>query len=307
MGLEELLEPFAGQTDTQLEVYSEQFSGSQAVLELFKRLKEKLIDEATSEEEKNQIEESSKDVCGFFAGKEDELAELLEEDFKEKKGLPVSPPILRKAECGCDGHYYADFCFHRMHHSENGFVIQYDSKEKVTGPISQTEYVENYNENEYGFVPCGHTWEDIEGFISGQEKELARDLAHGHSDWCGMAMSGRRHSGAREGNGQGAINQIPGFPGQCQQELRVIIPLKAVTTWTRLVATAELLNRCPNIQTAGFVIGDERNGSGEQFKRVWKMFYDDGNMPTLPLDVGLIVANGDSSERIQRWDGSTWS
>ena len=296
MGLDGLLREFAGKTDSDVESYAARFSASDAVLDLIRRLKEKLIEQATSEEDKESIEESSKDGCSFFIGNTDELAKLLEDDFRNRSGLPFSPPILKKSGCGCDDHY--EYWF--MHHTEYGIVSKFGSGGRGVR-IHQSEYGQDkkYDPNEYNYKSCGHTLEEIEDFISGNEESLAKKLANNHSDWCKSPANGQGKKG-------GAINQIPGFPGTCQEKLRIIVPLKAVITWTRLEQTASLLNRCSTIQTVGFVIGEESGASGEKFKRVWKRFFDSGNIPALPMVVGLIVANGDSSEPIQRWDGLNW-
>ncbi len=102
MGLEELLDQFAGQTDSDVAEYANQIEVSQVASNLITRLKEKLISQASSEGEKKKIEEDSKKGCIFFHGKEDELAELLEEDFVNSRGLPFCPPVMRKSECGCE-------------------------------------------------------------------------------------------------------------------------------------------------------------------------------------------------------------
>ena len=303
MGLEELLNEFSGQTDSDVAEYANQIEVSQVASNLITRLKEKLIGQASSEDEKEKIEEDSKKGCSFFSGKEDELAELLEEDFRNSRGLPFSPPVMTKSHCGCEDHYSAWYM--RPDHSEYGCVKERGSPVTVDR-IHQSAYTsENYNPNQYHYVSCGFTMEEIEDFISGNENSLAKFLARSHSDWCPKLFGSS--SGGRKGEAGGAINQIPGYPGACKEELRVIIPLKAVVTWKRLEATALLIDRCRGIDTLGFVIGEESSGTGEKFKRVWKQFHDDRNFLRSPMDVGLILANGDNSERIQRWDGSNWS
>ena len=303
MGLEELLNEFSGQTDSDVAEYANQIEVSQVASNLITRLKEKLISQASSEDEKEKIKEESKNGCSFFRGNEDELAELLEEDFRNSRGVPFSPPVMIKSECGCEDHYSAWYMV--PHHSEYGCVKEHGSRVTIDRIHQNAWTSENYNPNQYMYVPCGFTMEEIEDFISGNEESLAKDLARSHSDWC-LDIS-KSSSGDRKGEAGGAINQIPGYPGACKEELRVIIPLKAVVTWKRLEATASLIDRCKGIHTLGFVIGEESSGTGEKFKRVWKQFHDDRNFLRLPMDVGLILANGDNSERIQRWDGSNWS
>lgn len=303
MSLESLLKDYAGQTDADVEDEANRIEVSQVVADLIRRLKQKLIDKASSEDEVEKIEKDSKNGCSFFAGKIEDLADLLEEDLRNGRGIPFSPPVMRKTECGCEDHYFAWYMV--PNHSEYGCVKKLVSRDTVVRIHQNAWSSENYNPNEYFFVPCGFTMEEIEDYISGKEESIAKDLARSHSDWC--TDSGHSSGDAKgEGGGDG-INQIPGYPGSCKEELRVLVPLKAVVTWKRLEETASLLIRCSTIHTLGFVIGEESSGTGVKFKRVWKQFCDDGNLTRLPTEVGLIIANGDASEKIQRWDGSKWS
>ena len=303
MSLEGILNQYAGQTDADVEDEANRIEVSQVVADLIRRLKQKLIDKASSEDEVEKIEKDSKNGCSFFAGKIEDLADLLEEDLRNGRGIPFSPPVMSPSDCGCEGHYHCWYM--RPAHSEYIVVKELRSGNRVDR-IHQTEWPsEQYSKNEYEPVPCGYTWEEIEDFISGNEESIAKVVAGFHTDWC---KDSGRSSGDKRGEGSGdGINQIPGYPGSCKEELRVLVPLKAVVTWKRLEETASLLSRCLTIHTLGFVIGEESSGTGEKFKRVWKQFHDDGNFSRLPMEVGLIIANGDTSEKIQRWDGSIWS
>jgi len=303
MSLESILNQYAGQTDADVEDEANRIEVSQVVADLIRRLKQKLIDEASSEDEVEKIEKDSKTGCSFFADKIEDLADLLEEDLRNGRGIPFSPPVMRKSECGCEDHYFAWYM--RPEHSEYMVVKEIRSGNRVDR-IHQNEWSsEQYNVNKYQPTPCGFTREEIEDFITGKEESIAKDLAKAHSDWC---TDSGRYSGDKQGEkGGDGINQIPGYPGTCKEELRVLVPLKAVVTWKRLEETASLLIRCLTIHTLGFVIGEESSGNGKKFKRVWKQFYDDGNFSRFPREVGLIIANGDASETIQRWDGSNWS
>ena len=303
MSLENLLDQYAGQTDADVEDEANRIEVSQVVADLIRRLKQKLIDKASSEDEVEKIEKDSKNGCSFFAGKIEDLADLLEEDLRNGRGLPFSPPVMTPSDCGCEGHYHCWYM--RPAHSEYGCVKKIGSRDTVVRIHQNAWSSENYNPNEYFFVPCGFTMEEIEDYISGKEESIAKDLARSHPDWC---TDSGRYSGDKQGEGSGdGINQIPGYPGSCKEELRVLVPRKAVVTWKRLEETASLIGRCPGIHTLGFVIGEESGGTGDKFKRVWKQFHDDDNFSRVIMDVGLILANGDNSERIQRWDGSNWS
>lgn len=303
MSLEGILNQYAGQTDADVEDEANRIEVSQVVADLIRRLKQKLIDKASSEDEVEKIEKDSKNGCSFFDGKIEDLADLLEEDLRNGRGIPFSPPVMTPSDCGCEGHYHCWYM--RPKHSEYIVVKELRSGNRVDR-IHQTEWPsEQYSENEYQPEYCGFTREEIEDFITGKEESIAKDLARSHSDWC---TDTGRYSGDKQGEGGGdGINQIPGYPGTCKEELRVLVPLKAVVTWKRLEETASLLSRCLTIHTLGFVIGEESSGTGEKFKRVWKQFHDDGNFSRSPKEVGLIIANGDTSEKIQRWDGSIWS
>ena len=302
MSLEGLLKDFAGQTDADVEDEANRIEVSQVVADLIRRLKKELIDKASSEDEVKKIENDSKNGCSFFYGKEDELTELLKVDLENNRGLPFSPKIMKKCECGRGNcyHYFSSL----IPHSTYGSVIKFDGREVVERDVHKEEFISKYNLDQYHFNHCGHTREEIEELISGNEEYFAEDLAKSHSDWC---LLHHISSGDKRGEAAGAINQIPGYPGTCKEELRVLVPLKAVVTWKRLEETASLLIRCSTIHTLGFVIGEESSGTGEKFKRVWKQFHDDGNFSRFPMDVGLIIANGDASEKIQRWGGSNWS
>jgi len=300
MSLESILNQYAGQTDADVEDEANRIEVSQVVADLIRRLKQKLIDKASSEDEVEKIEKDSETGCRFFDGKEDELTELLKEDLEKGRGLPFSPKIMEKCKCGREGCYH----YWGIPDSPYGRVIKIDGGEVVGRDVHEEEYNSKYNSNQYTFKACGRSREEIEDLISGNEENFAKNLAKEHRDWCPLHQSS---SGDKRGEATGAINQIPGYPGTCKEELRVLIPLKAVVTWKRLEETASLIIRCSTIHTLGFVIGEESSGTGEKFKTVWKQFDDDGKFLTLPMEVGLIIANGDASEKIQRWDGSNWS
>ena len=298
MTLEQLLDGFIGKTNSQVDETVGEFLINNALQDLISRLKQKLLEMG----ENDKSEKISLSDCGFCNHKA-ELEELLEEDFINLSGLPIA--LLTKGKCGCEEHW--DSNWFGIPHSQNGYVWDEKINEMVDGPMAQEEFDDSIydDHNMVYFRPCGHTKEELEEIFSGNEKYYAAKLAVSCPDWC-VYLSRRKRG---DGSGGGSINQIPGFMGNtCYPELRVIIPLESVKTWIRLEKTARQLNLCPNTQTVGFVIGDNENGTGDKFKRVWKQFIDAGNISQLSLlSVGMIVANGNNSETIQRWNGVKWS
>jgi len=306
--VENMLRPFIGKTDNEVQHICESYEVHNTILQLMKELAEAIRDKLNPDEQNDFNAKLDERDCQVFEGHEIELTAILQRHVEENSGL-FALLAYRKGDrveqCNCSEHFYPWRGLESFQqHKDEGLVIQIDGTSRH-GPMSQEDFIDQYNRNEYWFLPCGWTKDEITREISGKEKEIAENLAANWQDWC--ARFSRQFRGQDHDSSESeGMNQIPGIPGSCKERLRVLIPSKGEEMWGRFQKTLGMLKQCSSIHSVGFVIGQTGGEDSSNFEAVWLLFIKQYPEVLERPVFGMILANGDDNESIHHWNGASW-
>ena len=176
--VENMLRPFIGKTDNEVQHICESYEVHNTILQQIKELAEAIRDKLNPDEQNDFNAKLDERDCQVFEGHEIELTAILQRHVEENSGL-FALLAYRKGnsleQCNCSEHFYPWSGLEIFqHHKDEGLVIQ-NAGTSRHGPMSQEDFIDQYNRNEYWFLPCGWTKDEITREISGKEKELSKD------------------------------------------------------------------------------------------------------------------------------------